>query len=334
MKRIDFITLKDMVAKKLQRSGLNKEDANIFADCLVGADVYGVSTHGLSVLPQHLKKIKEGGYNLNPHFKVVRQSATHALIDSDNSIGPIAATYAVNHIINNIDESAIYIVNSFNNNTYGAAFYFPLMLAKKGLIGITFSNTPPQMPVAGGKKRMLGTNPLSIVIPNGEEPIIIDMATSVVAKSKFKERADQGLKLDEGWALDKDGKPTQDPEVGIEGLVLPMAGFKGYGLALVIDIIAGLLSGAAYLDQVGHFYSHDNRKMNVGVTMIAINPRRFNDNFKENIDEYIKHIRSSPKASGHKEIIVPGDDRLKAYSENLKKGIPVSKEIYDLIINQ
>lgn len=334
MKRIEYLRLKELVANKLHVSGLSKEDALVFADCLVDADLYGVRTHGLEVLPHHIKKIREGGYNLNPNFKVIRQSATHALIDGDNSVGPIAATHYVNHILNNIKDNAIYMLNSFNNNTYGAAFYYPLLLAKKSLIGVTFSNTPPQMPVAGGKQRMLGTNPLSIVIPNGEEPLIIDMATSVVAKSKFKERANQGLKLDEGWALDKDGKETTDPLKGIEGLVLPMAGFKGYGLALAIDIIAGLLSGAAFLDNVGHFYSNDGHKMDVGITLIAINPAAFDDNFSEGIKKYIEYIRNSPPAADDKDIIIPGDDRLKAYRENIKKGVPVSDEVYDLVINQ
>ena len=168
------------------------------------------------------------------------------------------------------------------------------------------------MKIRDGKEKMLGTNPFATVIPVGDDdPIIIDFATSVVAKSKFKEYANTGKPLPEGWALDSDGNPTTDAKKGIEGLVLPMAGFKGYGMSMLIDISAGLLSGSAYLNHVGRFYSEDKKSMNVGFYMNVLDPIMiYGEDYNTQIKNYVNQLRQSKKIDG-KEIILPGDDRIK-----------------------
>ena len=164
---------------------------------------------------------------------------------------------------------------------------------------------------------MLGTNPFSMVIPCGDkDPIIVDMATSVVAKSKFKEYKTQNKPLPEGWALDINGKPTTDPDEGMAGLVLPMAGFKGYGIAMMIDILSGVISGASYLNKVGRFYSEDNSCMDVGFTFIAIDPKIvLGDDYENIMEEYVDALRNSETAEGSI-IALPGDDRIKNFNEN------------------
>lgn len=170
----------------------------------------------------------------------------------------------------------------------------------------------------GGKQKMLGTNPFSVVIPNpGSDPIIIDMASSIVAKSKFKEYQQLGKRLPEGWALDSKGSPTTDPSEGIKGFILPMAGFKGYAISLMIDVLAGLLSGAAFLDNVGRFYSSDGKGMNVGFCCVAINPRIvLGDNYSELICEYVRRLRDSERI-GEDPIVLPGDDRISFYRKRM-----------------
>jgi len=172
------------------------------------------------------------------------------------------------------------------------------------------------MAPVGGKEKMLGTNPFAAVIPvPGADPIIIDMATSVVAKSKFKQYKEEGKKLPDGWAIDIEGNPTNDPDEGIQGMILPMAGFKGYGIAILIDIISGVLSGAAYLNKVGRFYSENKLGMNVGFYLNIINPEIvIGDIYQEIIKDFVKRLRESKKA-GKDRIILPGDDRL----ENMYK---------------
>ena len=204
----------------------------------------------------------------------------------------------------------MFTVFSKNNNTFGPAFYYPLLAADKGYIGLIASNSPAQMAVYGGKEKMLGTNPFSVVIPvPGDDPIIIDMATSVVAKSKFKEYKEKGMQLPEGWALDEDGKPTSDPEAGICGFVQPMSGFKGIGIAMIIDILSSL-SGSAFLNQVGRFYSESKEGMNVGYYISVIDPAQiYGENYSIHIREYVKQLRNSAMINGEK-IVLPGDNRI------------------------
>ena len=306
------------VVKELCENGVQEDHAKIIADCFATADVYGVTTHGISVLPAHIERIKRGGYNLSPNFSVVKETCAFAVIDGDNAFGPVSAKYCLDYGMEKCKNSGVFTVFGRNNNTFGPAFYYSLKAVERGYIAFITSNTPSQMALFGGNEKMLGTNPFSAVIPvpNGE-PIIIDFATSVVAKSKFKEYQSKGLKLPDGWALDENGKPTNDPEQAMKGFVLPMAGFKGYGISMLIDLIAGLLSGSACLNNVGRFYSNDNSSMNVGFYITIIDPKQvFNGDYDIAIKEYVDALRNSKSADGQT-IVLPGDDRVK-YKNSLK----------------
>lgn len=298
------------------KEGMPTEDAETVIDCFMTADEYGVSSHGMAIFNSHLERIRRGGYNLTPNFKIVRDSPAFAVIDGDNAMGPVAANYCMEYAVRRSKDVGIFTVFSRNNNTFGPAFYYPLKAAEQGLIGFICSNSPAQMAPVGGVEKMLGTNPFSVVIPvPGNDPIIIDMATSVVAKSKFKEYKELGRPLPIGWALDKNGNPTTDPDEAMQGLVLPMGGFKGYAISMLIDILAGALSGAAFLNHVGRFYSKDNNSMNIGYYMVAIDPYIvFGDDYSVVIARYIDEIRNSRTIEGM-EIVLPGDDRLK-YKNN------------------
>ena len=298
------------VIAQLKEYGVSSEQAKLIADCFITADSFGVATHGTAVLPSHIERIKRGGYNLAPNFKVVRETSAFAVIDGDNAMGPVSASYCIKYAIEQGRKSGMFTVFSYNNNTFGPAFYYPYLASKEGMIGIACSNSPAQMAPIGGKEKMLGTNPFSIVVPNGDEPIILDMATSVVAKSKFKEYKQQNKSLPNGWALDENGDPTTDPDKAMNGLILPMAGFKGYGIAMMIDILAGVLSGASYLNNVGRFYAETNNCMNVGFQFTVIDPKQvLGDNYGEVIKDFVETLRNSKPVDGGK-IILPGDDRL------------------------
>ncbi len=307
---------KKQIAESLIENGVNKKQAEVVADCFYTADLYGVTSHGAAILPSHIDRIKQGGYNLTSSFKVIRETAAFALIDGDNSMGPVCADYCMNYAIEKCKDSGVFTVFSKNNNTFGPAFYYPLKAAEKGYIGFICSNSPAQMPLMGGAEKMLGTNPFSAVIPvPNSEPIIIDMATSVVAKSKFKEYKEKGQPLPEGWALDINGKPTTDPDEAIRGFVLPFADFKGYSIAMLIDILAGALSGAAFLNNVGRFYSEDKASMNVGFFLTVIDPYAvYGEDWDRVISDYVKTARQS-KTMENKKIALPGDDRV----EKVKK---------------
>lgn len=304
------------IQAQLVESGLPREQAHTVADCLTTADAYGVTSHGSRILGAHLDKIARGGYNLAPKFAVVRETAAFAVIDGDNAIGPVSAMHGLNYALRKVKDSGVFTVLSRNNNTFGPAFYYSLKAAQQGCIACICSNSPAQMAPIGGKDKLLGTNPFAAVVPvPGGDPIILDMATSVVAKSKFKEYKEQGLPLPSGWALDCDGKPTTDPDEGMRGLVLPMAGFKGYGIAMLIDILAGALSGAAYLNKVGRFYNENGDGMNVGFYLTVIDPYVvLGEEYDAIIREYVEIVRSCAPADGQI-VCLPGDDRLRFLKE-------------------
>lgn len=294
--------------------GVPNKQAEVVADCFATADEYGVTSHGINVLPSHIDKVLKpnGGYNLSPSLEIIRETSSFAVIDGDNGIGPVVADYCMNYAVEKAREVGVFHVFSRKNNTIGPAFYYPLKAAEKGFIGILFSNAPAQMAPFGGKEKMLGTNPFAVVVPvPGSDPIIVDMATSVVAKSKFKQYKEQGKQLPEGWALDVNGLPTNDPDEGMKGLVQPMAGFKGYGIAMLIDIISGLVSGASFLNKVGRFYSDDGKCMNVGFCCIAMEPHMIlGDEYDMIINNYVATLRNSERV-GDAPIALPGDDRIK-----------------------
>ena len=301
----------------LVSSGVPENHARIVADCFATADAYGVTSHGCGILPAHLDRIRRGGYNLRPQFRILRHTAAFAVIDGDNAMGPVSAMFCMDHAIAKSRESGVFTVFSPNNNTFGPAFYYSLKAAEKGCIALICSNSPAQMAPVGGAEKLLGTNPFAVVIPvPGEDPIIIDMATSVVAKSKFKEYKQAGKPLPEGWALDIHGQPTTDPDEAMAGFVLPMAGFKGYAISMLIDIVSGVLSGAAWLDKVGRFYSQTGDSMNVGFCMTVMDPTVVcGDEFEGQIKEFVQRIRSA-KPAGGASVVLPGADRMKIYHSN------------------
>lgn len=315
--KFDFELNMANVKTKLVSNGVNEAQAEILADCLVTADEYGVTSHGTAVLQSHIDRIMRGGYNLSPDLKVIKETAAFVLVDGDNAIGPVSAMFCLDYAVKKCRESGVFTVFARNNNTFGPAFYYSLKAAEQGCIAFVCSNSPAQMAPVGGVEKKLGTNPLAAVIPVPEgDPIIIDMATSAVAKSKFKEYKNECKPLPEGWALDKDGNPTTDPDEAMSGLVLPMAGFKGYALSMLIDVIAGALSGAATLDRVGRFYSDDGSCMNVGFYMTVIDPTVvLGDDYNKEIKEYVARLRNSRSAEG-KKIVLPGDDRINYRKNN------------------
>lgn len=317
MSQLDYLIIKESARKQLVQVGVMEIHAEIVADCFATADIYGVATHGCAILPSHLDRIRRGGYNLRPTFRILRQTAAFAVIDGDNAMGPVSAMFCMEHAIEKSRESGIFTVFSCNNNTFGPAFYYSLKAAEKGCIGLISSNSPAQMAPVGGAEKLIGTNPFAVVIPvPGEDPIIIDMATSVVAKSKFKEYKLAGKPLPEGWALDINGQPTTDPDAGMAGFILPMAGFKGYAIAMLIDVLSGVLSGSAWLDKVGRFYSESGDSMNVGFCMTVIDPAVVcGGEYESQIKEFANRIRDSKPADGNC-VVLPGADRLQIYHNN------------------
>lgn len=320
--RLNFQEYKQQIKELLLQERLPCYQAELVSEYMATVDFFGISSHGAKTLKAHISKIRNGAYNLTPNFVVEKQLPAVSVINGDNAIGIVSAVHAVDYAIEKAEEAGVYTVFSHSNNTLGAAFYYVLNAAKRGYVCFAMSNSPAQMAPIGGRDKLLGTNPFAVAIPGRKNfPLVVDMATSVVAKSKFNEYKKAGKPLPEGWALDSDGNPTTDPDAALAGLVLPMSGFKGYGIALMIDALAGLMGGARFLDNVGRFYTSDNKGMGVGFSFSVVSPKSvYGEAFYDDFDKYIEKIRKSHSRS-NSGVILPGDDRIAKFNENTKKGI-------------
>lgn len=333
MSRYNAEVLRRECVDTLQAYGLNAQDADIVADSMLEADAAGISTHGIRMLPAYIDRLKSGVFSKDD-ISIIDSSESFSVVNANAVIGAVSAVKCIDIAIEKARRFGVHSVFSYNANTFGAASYYASRAAKNNMIGFACSNSPAAMPASNGIQPMLGTNPFAFACPTGSYGlVIVDMATSVVAKSKFEAYRQQGLSLPDGWALDASGSPTNDPVEGIKGLVLPMAGFKGYGIAMMIDIIAGLLSGAGYLTKVNKFYSDNMRPMNVGHFFCVIDPAMvFRGDFLKEMDQYVELIKSSKRVEGT-DIIIPGDRRKKKREIAEHEGIELQDETIEKLKN-
>lgn len=326
--QIDFSVLYQAIKEKLVAIGCNEEQAENVTHSLMMAEACGVSTHGLRMLHDHIVRIQNGFYDIHEDITIEHKTVAFARVNCHGMIGMDSAVKCMQMAIDGCKESGIYTVFANNANTFSAAFLYTLQAAKQSKIGIAISNAPAKMPAYGGKEKLLGTNPLSYAIPAFKrDPIIFDMATSIVAQSKINMAKDRGDSIPEGWALNSEGLPTTNSLEACRGMILPMAGPKGYGLSMMIDIMAGLLSGASYLDKVGRFYNEGNKCMNVGQCFIAIDPVQvYGESFYQEVDDYISKVLSSKKQDG-KGVKLPGMNKKERYVSSVNNGISVTVEL-------
>lgn len=325
---VDYTILFNRIKTHLISLGCNPELSENITHSLMMAEVCGVETHGLRMLKDHISRIKSGFYNIKGDVIVEKKTPSFARVDCCGMVGMDSATKCMQLAIDECKKTGMFSVFANNANTFSAAFVYTLQAANQGMIGVAISNAPAKMPAIGGKQKLLGTNPLSYSIPALEkDPIVFDMATSIVAQSKINMAKDKGEKIPEGWALNEEGYPTTNAVEACKGMILPMAGPKGYGLAMMIDIIAGVLSGAAFLDGVGRFYSKDNQPMNVGHCFIAIDPKQiYGDGFYKKIDDYVSHVLASSTIQGET-IQMPGARKFKRYKDSMNNGIEISDSL-------
>lgn len=316
--------LKRICVDKLMAAGVLEQEAVMITDILVEADQRGVHSHGVVCLPRYISLIRSGIMQKTARYRVVNHIGSVDVWDGERSNGQVLGCYAMRSAIENAEKSGIAVVAVRNSNHFGAGAYYSKMAAEKGMIGITVSTGAPTMAPWGGAERMLGNNPLAIAVPRKDHaPMILDMAMSVVAFGKITNMAKQGIpRIPEGWALDQNGEATTD--VHNVYSVAPIAGYKGYGLALMIDIIAGILSGGGTGERAG------DEENGPGQLYVAMDIRQFGNsqNFYQELEERIDELRSCQLAEGTKEILMPGDLECTIY-EHSKEYVNLMKEIMD-----
>lgn len=324
---MDSQSLREYCVKILSQENVPEEEAFYVADSLVMANLRGVDSHGVSRMPIYMKRLREGLVNNKFSFEVQKEAPGSMLIDGQNSLGAVLGVKVMELAIEKAKESGAVMVGVKNSNHYGTASYFSMLALKENMIGISASNAPSTMAPWGGVKPFLGTNPFSFSIPAGnEKPIVIDMATSVVARGKIILAAKNGQKIPEGWAINTEGEVTTDAEEALVGSVLPFAGPKGYAISLLIDILAGILSGGPYGPHINNLYENFNDPQCVGHFFGVINIEKFIpvENFKSMVDEMIREIKDTPKAKNTQEIFLPGEIEYNIQEKRLKTGVPIT----------
>jgi LDH2 family malate/lactate/ureidoglycolate dehydrogenase len=320
--------LRDWTEKIFQKVGVSREDSVLLTDSLIEANLRGVDTHGITrMLKVYVDRIRAGVLKPKTELKIVREKASTALIECNDGIGQVASSFAMDLAIKKAKVTGTAFVATSHSNHYGAAAYWAMKALDHGMIGFSATNAPATVAPTGGKKAMLGTNPFAVAIPAGEErPFVLDLATTVVARGRILLHAKQNLPLEPGWAFDASGKPTTDPHLALKGLLAPIGGYKGYGIALAIDMISGVLTGSSWGAHFPGFLA-DNMKdpTDVGSVFVAVEVDSFMDlpDFKAAMDKAIREIRNCEKAEGVKRIYVPGDIETETREDRLANGIPM-----------
>jgi LDH2 family malate/lactate/ureidoglycolate dehydrogenase len=313
--------------------GLPEQDAAVCAARMTESDLRGVDTHGIFRLPHYCQRIRAGGINLRPKVHPVRENAVTALVNGDNAMGQVVMTHATQLAIKKAAETGLAWVGTFNGNHAGCAAVYSTMPVARDMVGMymTVANGN-HMPPWGGVERILGTNPISVAIPAGKEPpIALDIATTVVAQGKVKLAAQKGETMPVGWMIDRKGQPLTDPKRSSEGFLLPIGGYKGYGLNVVIGMLAGVLNGAAFGRNVVDFNKDFATKNNSGHMILAMRVDNFQpvDTFKREMDQVIREIRESERMEGADRIWLPGEMEFYEMGERLERGVPLNPALVE-----
>lgn len=330
MKKIRHEALNEMMLALMEGAGIPEEDRKIVAESLLQADLRGVYSHGILRLPLYLRRIVSGAVNRKPQRKILRETPATALIDGDHGLGQLSGYQAMHLAMEKAAQCGIGAVAVQKGHHVGAAAYYAMMAGQSGMIGIAMTNTPPLMAAWGGCVPMVGNNPFAVYVPAGEErPILLDMALSQVAQGKISLAAAKGERIPLDWATDSQGNPTSDPLTALQGILLPAGGYKGFGLAVVIDLLTGMLSGAQSGPKVRSMSGYPNEPQDSGQFYIAIQIEAFRslEDFKSEVDAYIREMKSSTQAEGASPIYLPGEQSFLRQEINLREGIELPEGV-------
>lgn len=328
---VNWAELRSLCQRLMMAEQLSEEDAFICADNLVDADLCGVESHGVSRMTNYMKRLRTGVVDSRAKCRVEKECAGSLYVDGENAMGMVVGTFSMARCIEKARESGCCFAAAHGSNHYGMAAYYARMAAKAGMIGITGTNAPPNLAPFGSPQKYMGTNPIAFGAPFPGEPVILDMAPSVVAMGKIILAAKLGKSIPEGWVVTKDGKPTTDPVEGQYGTLVPIGGAKGSGLAIFMEILCGVLSGAGVGPHINHFWNDFENPQNVGHFFCAVDVEKFVglERFKENLEQIVREMKELPKNPGVEEIFMPGEIESRKRIERKAGGIHLSDSVYE-----
>ena len=317
-------------------AGTSKEDADLVADVLIKADLRGVKSHGVSRIPIYIKRIELGLVNPKAELKILHETPVSAVVDGGFNLGQITATKAMGMAIDKAKKTGVGMVGMNKSHHYGIAAYYSQMAADEDMIGFSCANTTALMAAPGGASKAIGNSPFSFAFPADKQlPVVFDAACSAVAQGKIIVANINGQKIPDNWALDPEGNPTTDPAQALKGFLLPMAGPKGYGLAVVMEILAAVLSSADTGTHLSSIYNDLEHPQDCGNFFMAIDLKAFGDveEFKKRMDQYILDMKSGKKAKDTKELFMPGEIELKKEIQSLQEGIEIEDDTFAPLID-
>jgi LDH2 family malate/lactate/ureidoglycolate dehydrogenase len=316
----------------LEGNGVPHDNAEVVARCLVAADLRGVDSHGINRIPSYMARIREGVLDSKASPEVHQITPVVAQVDGHNGFGFLAAHQGMATAIEMAKVFGIGMVSVKHSNHFGMSAWIVQQALDSGMMSLVFTNSSPALPPWGGKSKLMGVSPIACGAPGQEHPFILDMAPSVAARGKIYKAKRRGEKIPSDWALDADGKPTNDPVAALDGVMLPMGGPKGSALAIMMDVFSGVLSGSAYAGHVTNPYD-PSRPADVGHFLVAIKPDLFMslEEFRGRIEYLYKRVVDSEKADGVERIYFPGEIEQLTQSERERTGIPYVKAELDAL---
>jgi LDH2 family malate/lactate/ureidoglycolate dehydrogenase len=321
--RIDPHALLDFAAAVYARVGMPDADARLIADTLVQADLWGHQSHGVMRTSWYYEKLLTGAMKAVTATETVVDAGAIAVIDGHDGVGQVIAKRAAEEAVRRAKLHGVGVVSVRNSGHFGTCMYYTGMIAREGCVALLATNGGPNMPPWGGLGKLIGTNPWSVAAPAGRHaPMIMDIAVSGVARGKVYLARQRHEQIPETWALDKHGNPTTDPAAALEGYILPMAGHKGYAIGVIVDMLAGVLSGSGFLDGVHGPYDPVNPSR-AGHFFAAFDVTRFQprEQFDARMEEYIAKLKSVPVAPGHEGIFYPGELEARRDEGNRRDGL-------------
>lgn len=320
------------IADAMMNAGVPPADAAKIAELMLEADLIGADAHGVFRLPQYVQRLKLGSTNPRPNIKVSKTAPATALVDGDNGMGHLVVARAAETAIELARTCGVAWVGCRMSGHAGAAGVYAALPLKADMIGIYSAvANANHMPLAGGAEPLLGTNPLAIAIPAGEEPpLVLDIATSIVSYGTIKNHRMQNRPLQPDWMIDpKTGAAVTDPHKSMEALLLPMGGYKGAGLALMLGMLAGTLNGALFGRDCVDFNAEPDRVTNTGQFVLALDPAKFQplEKFKAEVDRHSRELRKSKPLPGNDAVRLPGDGRAKRRADRVANGLALPPEL-------
>lgn len=335
--RISREDLLQFCAAACEKYGYTKENAAITAEVLTETDMMGTHSHGTKNLVNYMRKTEAGGIKVNADIKVLKEGPAWALMDGGDGIGMVTSYRAMEKAIEKAQECGIAMVNIRNSTHFGAAGFYACMAAKKGMIGISMGNTDPNMCIPGGKGREIGNSPLAVAVPQKSgEPIFLDIALSAVAALKVEQAQKDGKMIPPTWIVDKNGFPSENPDDYFGGgAAQPMAAHKGYGLAMMIEILTGVMSGGAILHEITSWLWDLSAPGKVSHCFIAIDASKFMayDLFEQRLQEYTEAIHNTPKRENSPGIFLPGEMEHGRYAKAMKEGISLPVDVAENLLD-